>query len=224
MQAYRLICAFSLLICAALGFSCNSQPKQELTPKEIIPHALTFKAEQKNLLFTFWDEENKTFATVETISEIPESAQKTVIVTNLDESPENRSAAKYVQVADLSKPQENNQFIASVASRYAFESKNNTDPAAEGSLEASHQVIMYSASWCGVCRKAKKILKQLNVPFEEKDIEASRSALVELTQKAQALGINPGGVPVIDVAGILLQGLDEPSLKRALVEKKFLKD
>jgi glutaredoxin len=81
---------------------------------------------------------------------------------------------------------------------------------------------MYSASWCGVCKKAKRLLDQWGVRFVEKDVEASRAAQEELARKAASAGIQPSGVPVIDVGGVLLQGLDETTLKNVLAQKGFL--
>ena len=44
----------------------------------------------------------------------------------------------------------------------------------------------------------------------------------ELARKAASAGIQPSGVPVIDVGGVLLQGLDETTLKNVLAQKGFL--
>lgn len=35
------------------------------------------------------------------------------------------------------------------------------------------KVVMYSASWCGVCKKARKYFKQNNIAFVEYDVETS---------------------------------------------------
>ncbi|MBI4815957.1 MAG: hypothetical protein HY791_06860 [Deltaproteobacteria bacterium] len=140
-------------------------------------------------------------------------------MTDLSLTPEQRQASRYVYVADLTAAKADGSFPVSVSSRYAFESATSTAP--DGS-EAG-QVVVYSASWCGVCQKAKTLLKEWRVPFIEKDVEASKKAAEELAYKAQKAGVAPRGVPVIDVAGELQLGLDEGALRQALVAKGLMK-
>jgi glutaredoxin len=171
-----------------------------------------------DMIFSYSTDGRK-FETATSIDQIPEEARRAVVVTDLSRSPEERQAGRYVYVADLTKVREDGTHPVSIASRYGFEAKiTGTSTAAGG----GHEVVMYSASWCGVCRKAKRLLDQWGVRFVEKDIEASRSAQQELAAKAASAGIQPNGVPVIDVAGILLQGLDEATLKSVLEQKGFL--
>jgi len=35
---------------------------------------------------------------------------------------------------------------------------------------------VFSASWCSACKQVKQFLKQQNIPFEEKDIDADKDA------------------------------------------------
>lgn len=77
-------------------------------------------------------------------------------------------------------------------------------------------VIVYSTTWCGYCRKAKAWLKKKGVDFTERDIEKDAGAADELARKAQAAGVKPGGVPVIDVKGTLVLGFDEARLDQLL--------
>lgn len=35
---------------------------------------------------------------------------------------------------------------------------------------------VFSAPWCSACKQVKQFLKQQNIPFEEKDIDADKDA------------------------------------------------
>ena len=37
-------------------------------------------------------------------------------------------------------------------------------------METAPRVIVYSASYCGYCWRAKRLLDQLGIPYEERDI------------------------------------------------------
>lgn len=206
-----------------MAAGCPAKPVQEApsTPEEAAPPpAIRVASDRTDLVFSFPVESGKRFETATTIDEIPDDSRRGVVVMDLSMSPEERQAGKYIYVADLSAARDDGAYPVAVASRYAFESKLvGTSTGAAGSTDG---VVVYSTSWCGACKKAKRLLSQWKVPFEEKDVEASASAQRELAAKAAAQGMRPSGVPVIDVAGTLLMGLDEATLKRTLVAKKLL--
>ena len=60
--------------------------------------------------------------------------------------------------------------------------------------------MLYSAEWCGACKKAKRYLGRNGIEFEERDIDQPRhaAALLRLTGRR--------AVPVIDVGGRVLTG------------------
>lgn len=62
------------------------------------------------------------------------------------------------------------------------------------------QVVMYSASWCGVCRQAKAYFQQQRIPFREYDIDTSKKG----KQDFQKLGGK--GVPIILVGNQRMNG------------------
>ena len=65
-------------------------------------------------------------------------------------------------------------------------------------------IKIYSTSWCGPCASAKRLLDNLNQPYEEIDIEThkiSREKLKEITG-----GIT---VPQIIINGKSIGGLDQ---------------
>lgn len=184
------------------------------------PPAIEVRADRTDLVFSYLEEDQRTFRTATRIDDVPDGARRAVVVTDLSLSPERRQAGRYVYIADLRAPRDDGTFPVALASRYGFETGSSTVAGAPAPRTGG--VIVYSASWCGVCKKAMRALKSWGVPYEEKDIEASQSAARELAQKAAAQGFRPGGVPVIDVQGTILQGYDERTLRGVLEDKGLL--
>ena len=80
----------------------------------------------------------------------------------------------------------------------------------------SAKVVLYSTTWCGYCRKARKFLSSKKIPFVEKDIEKSPAANQEMKAKAAKAGVRVGGVPVLDVNGKIIPGFDPNAILQAL--------
>ena len=76
------------------------------------------------------------------------------------------------------------------------------------------KITLYMTSWCGYCRKATKLLKQLDADFEAKDIEKNREAANEFRRKSGGRG----GVPLIDVDGKLVRGYNEQLIRKLVAE------
>jgi len=59
------------------------------------------------------------------------------------------------------------------------------------------EIIMYSADWCGDCRRAKLFLRERNVPFREVNVDEDPDA------EDLVLRVNDGlrKVPTIEVDG-----------------------
>jgi glutaredoxin len=79
-------------------------------------------------------------------------------------------------------------------------------------------VLMYTASWCDVCKRAEAFMTRRGIPFEERDVTASTVWDQELHQ------LNPGGgVPTFDVDGNVMVGFDPRwllvNIRRAVLKK-----
>jgi len=87
-----------------------------------------------------------------------------------------------------------------------------------GAVEAARvpAVTLYMTTWCGWCKRTRALLTHLDVPFVEKDIEASPEALAEHAAKAGA----GAGVPVLDIGGKIVRGYD-PDRIQALVGRRL---
>ncbi len=62
------------------------------------------------------------------------------------------------------------------------------------------KVVMYSAVWCGVCKKAKNYFKKNQIPFKEYDIDTSEKGRRDYKK------LNGRGVPIILVGKQRMNG------------------
>ena len=67
-------------------------------------------------------------------------------------------------------------------------------------LNPKDKVVMYSAEWCGVCKKAKKYFRANNIPYKDYDIDKSSKG------KRDYKKLGAKGVPVILVGKKRLNG------------------
>lgn len=76
-------------------------------------------------------------------------------------------------------------------------------------------VTMYYASWCGVCRRAKRWLDKHKVPYRLVDIEASKRNKAEMVRFCLDQGAKPGSVPTFRIDGdTIMQGWSAEHFKR----------
>lgn len=55
------------------------------------------------------------------------------------------------------------------------------------------QITMYSADWCGDCRRSKRLMDELNVTYTIIDVEADQSA----AEKVREINGGMQSIPVI---------------------------
>ena len=63
-------------------------------------------------------------------------------------------------------------------------------------------IVLYSATWCGACRKAKRYLDEKGVDYEVRDIDDPRHAAELLRRTGQR------AIPVLDVDGRVMTGFN----------------
>ena len=80
-------------------------------------------------------------------------------------------------------------------------------------MNKTHEITIYSTSWCGYCKMAMKYLGDKGISFADKNVETDAAAHAELMQK---IGGNFRGVPVIDIDGTIILGFDRPRIDAAL--------
>ena len=66
--------------------------------------------------------------------------------------------------------------------------------------KVSADVVMYSTTWCGYCKKARKYFQQNKIPFAEYEVEKSEKG------KRDYKSMNGRGVPIILVGDKRMNG------------------
>ncbi|MBL93354.1 MAG: hypothetical protein CMH56_16260 [Myxococcales bacterium] len=213
-----------LLLCTTLVVTgCKSEPKKsekgtaaakDARETEDIPLPVVSET-APNLLFSYVGKSGQMISVAE-IAEVPEKARERVLVVDLSKTPQERMAHRYAFFADLSEKNDEGQYDVTVVSRYKS-AKGEGPPA--GILPANNaDIIVYSAVWCGFCRKLEKWLDENGTPYLKRDVQKDPGADRELKAKLAQAGISSGGIPVTDVAGNIVVGFNKPKLA-ALIEQ-----
>jgi mycoredoxin len=92
-------------------------------------------------------------------------------------------------------------------------SKEVARQAAVAGIERSfeHEVVVYTTSWCGWCRKTLAFLDKKGVAYENRDIESDDAYRDELIEKT-------GGttIPVVEIDGEIIRGYDPGRMSELL--------
>jgi glutaredoxin len=175
------------------------------------PVAPRVRDDSTSLLFSFVDAGGRVVS-VPTAAAVPEAARKRVLVVDLAQTPEQRQAHRFAFFADLSARGEGGEYPVVVVSRYDAAAGGAAAPVA--AVEGS--VVVYSAAWCGYCKKTKAWLKEHGVAFVDRDVEKTPGASAELSAKLKAAHIPGGGIPVVDWGGDLVVGFDVAAYQKLL--------
>lgn len=206
---------------AAAGSAGEVQGEGSDTDAPLVETPFVIDESAEGLLFVYFDEEGT--HSVERLPDVPEAHREYVRVDSLGLAPEERLAPGFVYVADLRAPSEGGGYAARRMSREAFDGlvdraggyEEPTSP--EGRAAGGEGgVIVYGASWCGACNSTEAFLRGAGVPFVERDIERDPGAREEMVAKMTAAGRRPGGIPVIDFRGTIVEGFDRPTLERLI--------
>jgi glutaredoxin-like YruB-family protein len=81
------------------------------------------------------------------------------------------------------------------------------------------KVIVYSTPSCPFCNNLRTYLRQKGIEFEEYDVSKDKERLVEMIQKSGG-----GGVPVVDIDGIVIRGFDPDRIEKALNGMRLTRD
>ena len=218
-QRLRVFIFVLMGICFTTACNTDTQSKDakkaEIIAKNSKPKLIEVKADSAELLFLYQDAKGQE-QRVMSINEIPNEFRQKVQVVNLKLSPNERKSRQFVQLFDVRKANVDGTFPGRVIERSLLEKAL----ASAQALPEQPDIIMYSTSWCGVCKKARAFMKAEGLAFVEKDIEKDRSAAKELQEKCERARVPMGGVPVIDVGGALMRGFDPQRLMSMLKTKE----
>ena len=95
------------------------------------------------------------------------------------------------------------------ATRQLAAARDPAPPAARRS--GDHEVVVYTTSWCGWCKKTRAWLDQKGVDYENRDVEASATWAEEMHELTGS-----GGVPVIVIDGEVIKGFNQARMEQLL--------
>jgi len=202
-----------VLMWTSLGCSEPKAGSDQPTGADGAPPIPVVSDESGSLLFSFLDERGQ-LRTAGKVAEVPASVRERVLVVDLARSPEERMAHRYAFFVDLTAKGPDGTYPVTTVSRYDA-ARGENGPTGLAPVPAG-AVVIYSAEWCGFCKKAKRWMREHDVAYVERDVEKTPGAEAELSQKLAAAGLQGGGVPVIDWRGELIIGFDQPRLEGLL--------
>ena len=176
------------------------------------PKPPVVRDDSKQLVFS-WFDPDRGHTTGTRVAEVPAGCRKDVVVADLSRTPEQRQSSRYVMIANLEEKSADGSYNVVVQSRYRFADADLSDL---GPIAKNEGVIVYSTTWCGPCKSLQKWLTAEGIPFITKDVENDPGAGAEVAAKLKKAGMQPGGVPVTDVAGTIIKGFDQRSIEQAL--------
>jgi len=89
----------------------------------------------------------------------------------------------------------------------ALDIKDNVYKSPNIASKPAAKLVMYSTSWCGYCKRARKYFRKNNIPYTDYDIEKNTKA----KQRYNKLGGN--GVPLIHYKHKKMTGFSEAKFK-----------
>jgi len=210
---HRHLAPFSLVFWFLAGsIACSTeQGVSAAQAPATAPSPWVVDTQRGDVLFVWSDGEALGRATK--LADVPAGSRRAVQLVDLKQPPEARAAHAWVYVADLTGATDGATVTASPVPRDDLE---RTLRSAVLEAPKAPAVTMYSASWCGVCKKAKAFMQAEGIPFVEKDIEKDRAAAEELQRKAAQAGVASNGVPMFDIGGKIMGGFDPKALVAAL--------
>lgn len=82
------------------------------------------------------------------------------------------------------------------------------EPGSSSTAAGGGEVVLYSASWCGYCDKARAYFKRNDIPFTEYDVEDSRKGRRDYAQ------MDTNSVPVILIGDKRMVGFSADRFER----------
>ena len=228
----------------ACWFASCAAEKQAPPKKAPVPDAgsLSPDAGKPPVVYSYVDDFGK-IRMVASLQDVPQAYRDQVVITDTSSSRKERLAADRILVVDLRKERDGQPLNYSVIDLDSLKRRSgrHEDVRDAGDLgrhlvgkladrvnrslgltrpAGTARVILYTAPWCGFCKKAARHLQARGVKFEEKDIEKDRSAAVELSRKLRQAGIPGSGVPVLDIGGTMVVGFNKQRIDKLLDEGK----
>jgi len=189
-----------------------AEKEKDVSPTAVAtpPAPLTITRSSTGIWYRYIDPSTGAVSTATTLGEVPEGARAQVVVYQ-EAHP---TPPGWEQVVDLSKA-----LPVTTTPRRGFSLQTRRGDSAPTARRRRGEVVLFSTTWCGYCRKARDFLKAERVPFSEFDVEKDPKARPRMAALAKSAGVSPAslkGVPIIFVGNHAMSGFDKPRLKKLL--------
>jgi glutaredoxin len=222
-----------LIMTMVMGSGCAKDdpvdaPVAPLAPSPESAAGIRVHPDEATFLYRYFPTGKRKARTVSAIERVPAENRSTVLVVPGDQE----VPPGLVYVADLRKAAADGTYPYQVMEVAALDRVlDDTRGQAPSTIEApakgksaktagkEGKVILYSASWCSACTKARRWLTNKGIPFQERDVEKDPGARSDMLQRAKSAGVSPSqlqGVPVIWAKGQIMMGFDPKAVLRAL--------
>ena len=85
----------------------------------------------------------------------------------------------------------------------------------ETSGSTYRSVVLFGADWCPSCKRAKRWMERHDVPYTYRNIGTSTRAKREMARLCRQHGVEPGGIPTLEIGGDdLMQGWNAERFQR----------
>ena len=204
MKAWLL----SLSVVVALA-ACSAEEPQAKAPKSPrnAEGAQPDSKRPPKLIYS-WVDKAGHIRMADSLEQVPLAARPRVVITDTARPRAERIAADEVLVVDLR--------AQGMFSPVDLTRPKSVDLNAPPPEPAASGIILYSAPWCGFCKKAAAHLKARGLRFAERNIDADPTAALELKDKLRQAKISGAGIPVLDVHGTLVVGFDKKRIDALL--------
>ena len=223
----RFLSVIVLLSVSLLTPSCVEETgadkeiaKDIFSVEKVVPPKITGTSE--NLAFRYLSRETGAMEVATRVEDVPEEVREAVIVMALN--PEEIPHPRALFVANLTALGPDGTYPVKVLDRFDYDGSRQTASAAEVKQKSLSPVVMYSAEWCGVCKKAAQWMRAQNISFVERDVEKDPKALGDLKDAARRAGMTAqsigGSVPVFSIGNEVFKGFDPNRIRAAADRKK----
>ena len=121
---------------------------------------------------------------------------------------------QYIDIHDIDE-QPDNDVLMDELKRIIPGSSKLIDKLYKGEEEETEDVVMYCTPWCVDCPRARKWLKENNIPYTEIDISTDLSA----ARQVRAWGEGFQVTPTFNIKGEIILDFNEERMKKLLLEK-----
>lgn len=83
-------------------------------------------------------------------------------------------------------------------------------------MSQTANVTVYSTTWCGFCKQAKKYFDNINVKYNDVNVEQDQAAAEQMVKESGQMG-----VPVIKIGDDIVIGFDKPKIDLLLKSNKL---